>query len=95
MDKIDLQSKQYEKDLTDLLSTRAGIRFFNTLIFERCGVLRNSINIQSKELSEFIEGQRAIGLQLLDDIARADSKKSIELFTNLYNNKAKEIIENE
>jgi hypothetical protein len=67
------QKKERQKDIDDIrkvLKTPEGRRLFWRLL-SKCGIFRNSFNLNSNQTA-FCEGQRNIGLELLNEINEAD-----------------------
>jgi hypothetical protein len=81
---MDSKLKQEENDLAFLLNNESGLRFLKRLIVDECGVLQLSINFNSKRISEFSGGQRAIGLKLLDEIGQINETKALSIFKGIF-----------
>lgn len=67
------QKRERQKEIDDvrkILKTPEGRRLFWRLL-SKCGIFRNSFNPNSN-LTAFNEGQRNVGLNLLNDVNEAD-----------------------
>ena len=81
---IELELAQDKKDLSDILATDAGIRFLSKFLITDCQILCSSFIAESPKLSDFIEGQRALGLKLFKSIAEIDKKYVFKIMNNIY-----------
>ena len=75
-DKEKFSKEDEVKDLQEILALPAGKRFIWRYL-EKCGVFQSSFTGNSETF--FREGERNIGLQLLDEVSRADLKSLIEI----------------
>lgn len=58
-------------DLREVLSSRAGRRFVWRLL-EDCGIYRSTFREAKPDVTAFLEGQRALGLQYFAEIQESD-----------------------
>jgi hypothetical protein len=76
--KVKLGKESEINDLKFLLSTDQGRRFIWKLI-SKCGVFRQSFTGNSQTF--FMEGERNIGLFVLDSVMEADPEAYVKMYT--------------
>lgn len=78
-DKVKYNRKQEIDDLRHILSLPQGKRFVLRYLYGVCGVLKPVYTGNSE--TYFLDGKRAVGLTLLEEIKEVDTKSFIEMIT--------------
>lgn len=79
-DKVKYNRKQELNDLKHILSLPEGKRFILRYLCGVCGILKPVYTGNSE--TYFLDGKRAVGLTLLEEIKEVDTKSFIEMITN-------------
>lgn len=78
-DKVKYNRKQELDDLRHILSLPEGKRFILRYLYGVCGILKPVYTGNSE--TYFLDGKRAVGLTLLEEVKEVDTKSFVEMIT--------------
>ncbi len=78
-DKVKYNRRQEIDDLKHILSLPQGKRFLLRYLYGVCGILKPVYTGNSE--TYFLDGKRAVGLILIEEIKEVDTKSFIEMIT--------------